>query len=366
MINPKILGFGDTHLGPYKYPIREYIEEALMEVADIAGKKEPDVILFSGDAFRTRVPSARDISMFGAALKLMAQICPVIMIPGNHDLAGFNASTIDVFDGYENVVVMRQPDIYRLEDLTARGLVTSHHTLNIACVPWLPQKPMVSQGIDQESVKGTLEAIIQLLKARLDPNHFSVLLAHCSALGSEFATGMSTVLGYDVLWPSDWFDGFDLCVLGHLHKPAQVKSAPHAFYTGSICPVSFNETDHIKAVFWYDGENAKYIPLKSAPLFSQTTAEFVEREGGLEYGPKVFLQVVKDAEAPDPEIPGTPAWYEIISRPPKRETRQRLDSEAAGSLSLMEAIKKYLELEGQEDLIEPVYELARELMESSE
>lgn len=345
---PKVVGLADFHIGSYRFPIRQLMVDLIDgHVMHMAREFNPDLFLFAGDAFRTRTPTAQDYADFGRIISNLS--APMVMIPGNHDIIGSReATTLDVYSEYPNVFVVREP---RVIELLGN---------QICCIPWLPPKALSSFGLEAQDNSGLIRALLSLLKSQLDDNKFKILLAHCTALGTEYHDGASTVLGNDVLWTSDMFEGFDLCVLGHIHKPQQVKGTENAWYVGSPIPVSFNEADQQKTLFLYDrGPEFKYI---DGPMFCQFTAaelpNLVEEDCGY-----TFAQVIKEHDDPDPdEIPNF-YWHEIVTRPPERDIRQRVGEEAL-TLKPMEMLEQWLLLEGKDgsEEAEAALDLAAEMM----
>ncbi len=347
---PKVIGLADFHIGNYRYPIRGPLVDLLKaHVMHMAMQTNPDVYLFAGDAFRTRTPTAQDYADFGEIISgLNAEL---IMIPGNHDIIGSReATTLDVFDEYDGVTLIKEPKVIQ------------RNTFQVCCVPWLPAKSLSSFGLDAQDNSKAIRMLLDLLKAQLEPGKYSILLAHCTALGTEYHDGASTVLGNDVLWTSDMFSDFDLCVLGHIHKPQPVKGTDNAYYVGSPCPVSFNEASQKKTLFIFDG--APILKEIDAPVFVQTTVEELD---GLEpqghfYGS--FLQIKKEHDDPDPEEIPECAWHEIVTLPPKRDVRQRV-GEAITEMGPFDMLDTWLNLQ-EPDMAEDVLELARDLTSTIE
>jgi len=333
----KILFFADVHLGNYRYPIRHHITESMTQIIDIAEDENPDLILFAGDAFRTKTPATVDISDFGLFISRLRNVAHVVMIPGNHDVLGSGVSTIDVYDNYKNVRVVKSPEVITRDEL------------QVVAIPWLPSKALSSFGLDGEDTAGAQRALLGLLRAKLD-HRSSFLLAHATAFGTEYRDGVSSVLGNDVLWTNDLFDGFDLAVLGHIHKPQQITD--NAYYVGSPCPVSFSETGMKEVLIWENG-HVHHIALN--------TPEFVTiKASELRDYPGCFLKITKPAGDPDPEIPDC-IWYEIISIPEEREVRIRLED---SEMTTIEAIRRWLELADEDpETIVDVLTLAKEMME---
>jgi exonuclease SbcD len=346
---PNIVAFGDAQLGTYRYPVREYICAALTQIMGFVRKEKPDLVLFCGDAFRTRTPTARDLSVFGYVIGEMAKVSPIALITGNHDIAGHGTSTLDVYDSYQNVDVIRYP-----QHISFGGF-------DLIFFPWLPSKALSSHGLDREDLRGSTETLVQLVKKKLDPDTLNIMVGHCTALGATWGDEVNTIMGRDVLWSSDWFKGFDIVFLGHLHKPQWVPGADNVLYTGSLCPVSFNELDHEKSfVHYHDGMVDRiYI---EGPVFTQVESKHITRSNPDDFM-GAFVQVIREHGEADPtEIIPDCLWYEIVVRPPKRDVRQRLDPEEAQLMNAQEAIRAYLEEEGEsQHTIDEVLELADKL-----
>lgn len=342
--SPTVVGFADFHIGTRRWPIRDLMVDLLKaHVIYMARERAPDVYLFAGDAFHTRVPTAQDYADFGEMLSYMN--AEVIMIPGNHDIiSSRQATTLDVYDDYDNVTLVKEPKVIQRK------------TFQVMCVPWLPPKALSSFGLEAENNAGIIRTVVSLLKKQLKPEKFSILLAHCTALGTEYHEGASTVLGNDVLWTSDMFEGFDLCVLGHIHKPQQVKGTDNAYYVGSPCPVSFNEASQEKTLFLYNGA-PDLIPI-DAPQFVQLRASEITEDMNLR---NAFVLIKKEHDEDDPAVPEC-IWHDIITIPPERDLRQRIDTEEALEMSTTELLDHWLMLEGEGNIAPEVVALATELM----
>jgi exonuclease SbcD len=344
--SPRVVGLADFHIGNYRFPIRRQMVALLRNyIVPAINAIEPDIILFAGDAFRTRTPSAQDYADLGEAISVLG--AELIMIPGNHDIiSSRDATTLDVYDEYPNVTVVNEPTIIQRKEF------------QVCCIPWLPAKALSSFGLEPQDNAGLIRALVSLLKGQLTPNKFSILLAHCTALGTEYHDGASTVLGNDVLWTSDMFEGFDLCILGHIHKPQQVKGTDNAWYVGSPCPVSFNEADQQKTLFVYDG----------APIFNEIDApSFVQIDTlplaeGTDLG-NSFVQIKRKHDEPDPIVPFC-LWHEIVPLPPERDIRQRLDGDEAMSMKPEDALEMWLLPETDDiEVTQKVLDLAKRLLE---
>lgn len=341
----KILFLADVHVGNYRFPIRPYINESMAQVAVIAMEERPDLIMFAGDAFKTKVPSSADLADFGDFIGTLAAVAPVLMIPGNHDFLGSGRTTISVYEHYENVTFVPNPRMFVMEGV------------QIVTIPWLPSKALSSSGLDAEDTVGAQRALLKMLKAKLVPDFPSFLLGHATALGTVYHDDASSILGNEVLWTNDLFDGFDLAVLGHIHKPQRITD--NAFYVGSICPVSFNEERQNKRVLiWEDGhihniglETPSFVRLAARDLAANTQSDFTNS----------FLKITKELDEPDPDVPEC-IWHEIKPKPIEREFRTRIRE----GLTAKEAIIEALTLDGvDEEKIHTILELVDEIMEEA-
>lgn len=356
---PKIIAFGDVHLGTYKMPVRDYIMGALWELVDMVAYEEPDVVLFAGDAFRHNIPSSKDISDFGKVIRSLTECCPVLMIPGNHDIAG-DATTLNVFRGYEEVSVFTSPTVHKRNGVW------------YICIPWLPQKAVSSIGqslvSDKRTNENIIDALLQSLLMQCDAGP-RVLLAHATVLGSMMTQEAPAVLGRDILWPGGWLRHFDMCVFGHLHKPQEIHVGENtlAFYTGSICPVSFNETNQRKSVLRITDDEVceRQFSDENSPLFFQLEPFMMLHLDYEKIGERpVFVQVMHktcNQDFDESELPPTTVWYEVIEVPERKEARTRVSEDDLGT-SAIEALPLWLDMY-EPDKKDAVLKLATQLLD---
>ncbi|NIP42149.1 MAG: hypothetical protein GWN61_07410, partial [candidate division Zixibacteria bacterium] len=276
------------HMGRYRQSaLRDYLFGTLNQLLDLTTKYSPELILITGDIFRSKHPSVAALTQTGTLLAQVAQVAPVVLIAGNHDITSSTVTTIDVYSNYPNITVVTKPRIL------------TYDRFQICAVPWLPQKALIAMGDGTESTAGAINFLMQLLTNQMDEDKFSILLAHATALGTDYHDGASSTLGSDVLWPNDWFREFDVCFLGHIHKPQTVPGTTNAFYVGSPCPISFNEAGQRKSVILYDDGAVTRIPTRH-PHFASVRAD--ELSGETDYS-NTFLRITKKHGDPDPDVP---------------------------------------------------------------
>lgn len=189
---------------------RERMDDTLAAIDEIsiyARERRPDAILFGGDLYHTSGPG--QIVQREAARRLLelAKIAPVVGVAGNHDQTA-QASATDVIDiAAGEVRIANQPTTVKVGDIY------------IVCIPWLREKQILALD-PRKSVKEAkhdlgkvIEVLLDLALSKIPQNAPKVLLAHCTTLNAQYGAHKPTVLGRDLIWPSSWFDPFDLFLL---------------------------------------------------------------------------------------------------------------------------------------------------------
>src|SRR5512137_557180 len=122
----KIIHFADLHLGVENYghvnPLNglssrlEDFLKVLDELVDYALAEQVDLVLFCGDAYKTREPSQTQQREFAKRInRLSSNGIPIFLLIGNHDLPNAigRATSTEIFDtlAIKNVYVSSKPDI---------------------------------------------------------------------------------------------------------------------------------------------------------------------------------------------------------------------------------------------------------------
>ncbi len=224
----------------------ELVEFALTE-------PRADLVVFSGDAYRSRDPSQTHQREFARRISRLALArIPVFLLTGNHDVPNTEgrATALDIFDALavDNVTVASQPDIHRIE--TAAGPV------QIVAVPWLRRSAAAtraelhgkSSAEVNEWMQSFLSNEINRMAGELDPNVPSILSAHATATTATVGHERSMMMGNDYLLLPSAFQTHpvDYAALGHIHRHQLIADAPPAVYPGSLHRVDFSEEDDSK------------------------------------------------------------------------------------------------------------------------
>ncbi len=178
----RVLHFADIHIGMENYGridpesgmnqrVLDFVSR-LKEIVDYAIAHEADVVIFAGDAFKTRDPNPTYQRAFARQIMRLSKAgIPTVMLVGNHDipLMEQRASSIDIFATLDvpNIIVARTEKVHRIE--------TKHGVLQVATVPW-PQRSRLMQqeefrsrsieSLDEEMEKALAEQIKILWQKR--------------------------------------------------------------------------------------------------------------------------------------------------------------------------------------------------------
>jgi exonuclease SbcD len=215
-----------------------------------------DLVIFAGDAFKTRSPNPTYQREFAWRIRDLAELAPVLLLVGNHDLSpsALKASSIEIYDtlNVDNVTVAHDYHTYLYQ--TARGPVV------VGTAPY-PMRARLMQNIDTHglTIRQTddkLEAVLANELERLAQEAVSeapsedtprILTGHFTVHGAVTGSERGVMLGRDVKIPLGLIadDRWDYVALGHIHKhqclTTDRDNAPPVVYSGSIERIDFGE-----------------------------------------------------------------------------------------------------------------------------
>jgi exonuclease SbcD len=264
----KIIHFADLHLGVETYGRPDadsglntrFLDflAAFDKLVTYAVAEKVDLVLFCGDAFKSRDPSQTQQREFARRIRQLADNnIPVFLLIGNHDLpaASGRATSTEIYDTLRisRVTVAAKPGIYRIA--TASG------DIQIAALPW-PRKGALEvkaqnddRPLSAESLKAGIEAIlsakVERMAAELDPSLPAVLAAHIWVDGARLGSEKSLVLGNEptVMLGNIASPKFDYVALGHLHKRQVLNETPPVVYAGGLERLDFGEEKDDKGFY---------------------------------------------------------------------------------------------------------------------
>lgn len=382
----RILHFADLHLGVENYN-REIDPETglsncfgdfvatLDEVVEFAIESNIDLVLFCGDAYKSRDPSQTHQREFAKRVgRLASSGIPVFLLIGNHDLPNAigRATTLEIFDtlAIRNIWVANRPTTYRID--------TRQGPLQIVTLPWTRRSALLSReeskNLTLEQLNEQIQEIITLLLVKevekLDPGLPAILAAHASLFNAKPGSERVMTVGRDpLLLPSSLANPlFDYVALGHIHKYQILSYHPPLVYSGSLQRIDFSEEGDAKGFVVIQIDKSRkgetlfdFHPVKArrfltieVPISSHDTTPtntilqtIARREQEIK-GAIVRLHVTapehNEGMVQEPEIRKAlkEAQHLTITKEVKREPRLRLGGWSVEGITPLEALKIYL------------------------
>lgn len=408
----RIIHFADLHLGVESYGhidpetglstrLNDMLT-ALDRVVDYAIDSDIDLVLFCGDAYKSREPSQTHQREFARRIsRLSVAGVPVFLLVGNHDLPNAigRATSTEIFAtlAVKNVYVSHRPEI--LEIPTRSGPV------QVVSLPWVRRGVLLSKeetrnlNFEQinQRLQESLTSIIHTLAAKLDRDLPAVLAAHVWVAAPNLRVGterMMTIGQEHALLISNIAQAaFDYIALGHIHQRQVLSTNPPVVYSGSLEKLDFGDEGDDKGFYVID------IETDPASGKRRVDYEFHPIQG------RRFLTISLALEAPDPDPTATviraitqpgvavkdaivrvqlslpaelekllneaeirnalkDAHYFTIARDIRRETRMRLGKWTAEEITPLDAVRLYLETKKvSPERTEVLLDYARKLIE---
>lgn len=286
----RVLHFADLHLGVenynkdtnpengFSYCFGDFLA-TLDEVVDFALHSDVDLVLFCGDAYKSRNPSQTQQREFARRIARLASRLPVFLLTGNHDLpsARGQANTVEIFDtlAVSNVTIADRLQTYCVK--------TRSGPLQIVALPWARKHFL----LDKEEGKDlTLEELNRRVEEkltnglareaqRLDPGIPAILAAHIFLQGAEFGAEKTMGIGKDpaLLQSSVALPAFRYGALGHIHKRQVFDREPLLAYPGSLQRLDFSDEEQEKGFYLVEIDHqktstAKFHPVKARRFFT--------------------------------------------------------------------------------------------------
>ena len=383
----RILHFSDVHIGVESYGSTDPstgLSTRLMdflatfdEVVDFALDNSVDLVLFAGDAYKSRDPSQTHQREFARRIaRLSGEGVPVFLLVGNHDLPHIasRATALDIFPtlSVPNVTIGDRLDTYIVH--TAAG------PLQVVALPWIRRSAFLAR---EETRSLTIEQINRQLEERvttmltwqiesLDPAIPAVLTAHVSLNTAKTSSEQSMLLGRDpVLMQSALArPELDYVALGHIHKRQTLSQNPHVVYSGSLERIDFGEENDEKGFCIIDLDTTaprgqrltdfRFQPVAARRFLTievavdadedptQETIKAVARRHVADAIVRVKITMPQEVEAQlrENEVREALASAHFVApivRDVTRERRTRLGGASVEGLSPQEALRLYLE-----------------------
>ena len=242
----KLIHLADLHLGR-RYETIELEDDqraVLAEITELIRREDPrpDAVMIAGDVYDRSVPPEWAVRLLNGFLNELSQICPVLVISGNHD-SGERISFLSDVLSRQNI---------HMAGTAAQSLkpVTIGDT-DFWLMPYLdPVEVNRCLGTSAH----TMEQGVQALLAHREPGHarHQVLIGHFFAAGNGVAPEISdserNPIGGEYAVDVNVIKDFDYVALGHLHGAQQVGGLRHVRYAGSPLMYSFSEERQSKSI----------------------------------------------------------------------------------------------------------------------
>jgi exonuclease SbcD len=398
-----VLHFADIHVGMENYGhvdsstgINTRVIDFLRrfdEVIDYGLTHDVDLVIFAGDAFKTRDPSPTLQREFARRVKRFVDAnVPVVMLVGNHDLPAMEkkASSIDIYRtlAVPKVIIGWQEELHVIE--TKRGKV------QVATAPYPMRNRLMSQaehkGKSIEELDKSLQEIvgdnIRALAQQLDPTLPSILTGHFTVSGATYGSERSVMIGRDVaVLKSVLTEGaWDYVALGHIHKHQNLADGyPAIVYPGSLERIDFGEEKEAKGFCWVELDKGnttwQFVPVKARPFLTinvdvreeddptmavqAATAEHDLTDAIVRVN--VRLRPEQDASLRERDIRAAMRdadYIAAINRQADREVRERLGGLSPEGLTPKQLLQKYLFAKNvDDDRIDVLFSHAEQLFE---
>jgi exonuclease SbcD len=386
----KIVHFADLHLGVENYGktdpatglnsrLNDFLA-ALDQLVDYALENRVDLVIFGGDAYKTREPTQTQQREFARRISRLASAgIPVFLLVGNHDLPNAigRATATEIFDtlAVKNVYVAGKPGIFKIP--TAGGVI------QVVAIPWLRRSALLSReetkNLNIEEVNRKMqEALTQVIAARaagLDPSLPAILAAHVLVGDARVGRGSESLMAIGqepaVLLSNIANPAYDYVALGHIHKHQVLAENPPVVYSGSLERVDFGEENDEKGFYVIDiteGEGGKrevsyrFHPVNTRRFLTisvtlppeETNPNIVVLAAINAQKDKIKDAIVRLSITLPSTLDGQLRYNEIrdalkeahsfaVNRDISRETRLRLGSRTAENITPLDALKAWLD-----------------------
>lgn len=389
----RLLHFSDLHLGAEDYGgldpqtglstrVGDFLR-SLDTLVEHALADEVDLVLFCGDAYKTRHPNPTYQREFGKRMRRLSKAgIPVFLLTGNHDLplATGKANTVEIFD------TLDVPSVVVGSRLSSHLLETKGGRVQIVAIPW----PIRSQLVTKEEYRrhslddintvlaDAIESLVKEAIQNLDPEVPAILAAHVTVFGASYGSGHSPMLGQEVVIPLSLVanPAFDYVALGHIHQHQVLRNAdPPVVYAGSMERVDFGEEQEDKGFVVVELEKGRadfeFIPLPVRAFLTidvdakgaDPTAQVLEAIAAHEIENKVVRLIIRTTADKEPLLKDADirkalrdAFYvATVSKDVERPVRLRLGERNYEEMTPREILERYL-------LVKQVPEERRDLL----
>ena len=259
-----IIHFSDVHIGVENYSkpdpktglstrLKDFLD-TFDELVDFSIGNNVDLVVFSGDAYKSRDPNQTQQREFAKRIMRLSQAkIPVFLLTGNHDVPHVfeRASSLEIYKTLEI------ENIYTADTLAIHNIDTKNGPIQILALPWIRKSNLLAQGVNLEGksheeinldIQKRIADSVQKMALELDPKIPAICSAHITIFESVTSSEVSMMLGSDHGLSTNQLalPYFDYVALGHIHKYQHLNEKPLMVYSGSLQRVDFGEEKDTK------------------------------------------------------------------------------------------------------------------------
>ena len=294
----RVLHFADAHIGLENFGATDRetglssraldFLARLDEMIEYAREGDVDLVIFAGDAFRSRSPNPTYQREFAGRVRQLSQLAPTVLLVGNHDLPlnAAKASTVEIFH------TLDVPGIWVAEDYEARLIETKRGAVIVGAAPY-PIRARLLADVDlrgktiaeqDDALESALRERLRALSMQADDlaevTTPRLLTGHFSVAGAIWGSERGVMLGRDVVVDLEALADprWDYVALGHIHRhqnlTADREDAPPVVYSGSPERIDFGEENELKGFCWVElvrgGTTWEFVELAARRLLTLT------------------------------------------------------------------------------------------------
>jgi DNA repair protein SbcD/Mre11 len=287
----RMLHFADIHIGMENYGrtdpeiglstrVRDFLKR-MDEMIEYARQNGVDLVVFAGDAFKNRQPNPTFQREFAWRIREIADLCPIVLLVGNHDLptTTARASSIEIYDTLKvpNVIVGYEYKLHHVK--TRNGLVqvaTAPYPIRAGLLDGIHTHGMTISEVDQKLLEQVHLILRDLAREAAESKAPRVLTGHFTVTGSIPGSERNVMVGRDFAIPlGELSDSvWDYVALGHVHKHQNLteghRAMPPVVYSGSMERIDFGEEADEKGFCWVELERGatswRFVPVSARPF----------------------------------------------------------------------------------------------------
>ncbi len=386
-----VLHFADIHVGMENYGktdsstglssrVVDFLHR-LDDMCDYAKEHDVDLVIFAGDAYKTRSPNPTLQREFAHRIRDLAALAPVVLLIGNHDVAPtvLKASTVEIYK------VLDVPNVHVANDYEVKTINTKRGNLILGTAPYPMRSRILAQiptmgltiaetdGILAEHIVDTLEDLSEKadnLASELGEDIPRLLTGHFTIGGAIVSSERGIMLGRDVTIPKTIIADprWDYVAMGHIHKHQNLtpdrEDVPPVVYSGNLERIDFGEEGDPKGFCWVElarkNTNWKFVQVNARPFVTlqadlsddtnptQRALDLIDAHNLRSAVVRVLLKLTQESEARFNETAVRDALKRAqvfhiatIRKEIKQPTRIRLGTSPEG-LNHMELLERYL------------------------